>query len=258
MTAPTPLLQVHGISKRFPGVLALEKVDFDLLPGEVHCLIGENGAGKSTFVKIIAGALSADAGEIMVRGRKATIHGPRAAKELGLAFIFQELSVVGGLTVAENVVLGSEPGRAGWFGGAEAAARTRDLLAGLGFDSIDPRARVSTLSTAEKQGVMIAKALYGRADVIVMDEPTSPLEGQEAGNLFRVIAALKAQGKGVIYITHKMREVEEIGDRVTVFKDGSRIATLDRREASPRQLFRLMVGARPRRHLPGQASHPGA
>lgn len=236
------LLTVEGLSKQFPGVRALTNVDFDLRAGEVHCLIGENGAGKSTFVKIIAGAQRADSGIITVRGVAANVNSPRAAKELGLAFIFQELSVVDGLTVAENIVLGSEPGGRGVFDAKSAQQRSRELLVGIGFDALDPAAKVGHLSTSEKQAVMIAKALYSNAEVIVMDEPTSPLEEQEVRKLFQVIAALKRQGKGIVYVSHKMREIEEIADRVTVFKDGAKVATLDRAAATPRELIKLMVG----------------
>ncbi|WP_018182755.1 sugar ABC transporter ATP-binding protein [Kaistia granuli] len=240
--AGRPVLQAFGLSKQYPGVRALAGIDFDLMRGEVHCLIGENGAGKSTFVKILAGAIQPDSGEIFVRGTKAEMHGPRDAKELGLAFIFQELSVVDGLTVAENIVLGSEPGRRGRFDAKSATDTARNILLGIGFDALDPDIRVGRLSTAEKQAVMIAKALCANADVIVMDEPTSPLEEQEVRRLFQVIATLKQQGKAIIYVSHKMREIEEIGDRVTVFKDGARVATLTRAEATPRELIRLMVG----------------
>jgi ABC-type sugar transport system ATPase subunit len=253
-----PVLQAFGLSKQFPGVRALSGVDFDLRRGEVHCLIGENGAGKSTFVKILAGATEPDSGEVHVRGAKAELNGPRDAKELGLAFIFQELSVVDGLTVAENIVLGSEPGTRGRFDAKSATETARNILLGIGFDTLDPDMRVGRLSTAEKQAVMIAKALCANADVIVMDEPTSPLEEQEVRRLFQVIATLKAQGKGIIYVSHKMREIEEIGDRVTVFKDGAKVATLTRAEASPRELIRLMVGRDLGDIFPLKEQAPGA
>jgi ABC-type sugar transport system ATPase subunit len=252
-----PVLQAFGLSKQFPGVRALAGVDFDLMRGEVHCLIGENGAGKSTFVKILAGAIQPDSGEILVRGVKAEMNGPRDAKELGLAFIFQELSVVDGLTVAENIVLGSEPGARGRFDAQSATATARKILLGIGFDTLDPDIKVGRLSTAEKQAVMIAKALCANADVIVMDEPTSPLEEQEVRRLFQVIATLKQQGKAIIYVSHKMREIEEIGDRVTVFKDGAKVATLNRAEATPRELIRLMVGRDLGDIFPAKDRQPG-
>ncbi|MBN9017695.1 MAG: sugar ABC transporter ATP-binding protein [Rhizobiales bacterium] len=255
--AAAPLLSVSGLSKHFPGVRALTDVSFDLKRGEVHCLIGENGAGKSTFVKLIAGAQKPDAGTIAVRGKSVVLNGPRDAKALGLAFIFQELSVVDGLTVAENIVLGDEPGRGGHFDRDAAETTARRLLAGIGFDGLDPATRVGRLSTAEKQAVMIAKALCANADVIVMDEPTSPLEEQEVRRLLAVIATLKAAGKGIIYVSHKMREIEEIADRVTVFKDGRKVATLDRAEAEPRELIRLMVGRDLGDVFPPKSRQPG-
>jgi len=256
--AGLPVLQAFGLSKQYPGVRALAGVDFDLVRGEVHCLIGENGAGKSTFVKILAGAIQPDNGEIVVRGARVEMSGPRDAKELGLAFIFQELSVVDGLTVAENIVLGSEPGARGRFDAKSATDTARRILRGIGFDALDPDIRVGRLSTAEKQAVMIAKALCANADVIVMDEPTSPLEEQEVRRLFQVIATLKEQGKAILYVSHKMREIEEIGDRVTVFKDGAKVATLTRAEASPRELIRLMVGRDLGDIFPGKDRQPGA
>ncbi|MCX5516293.1 sugar ABC transporter ATP-binding protein [Kaistia algarum] len=255
--AAVPLLSVAGLSKHFPGVKALTDVSFDLRPGEVHCLIGENGAGKSTFVKIIAGAQRPDAGTIHVRGDSVTLNGPRDAKALGLAFIFQELSVVDGLTVAENIVLGDEPGRGVRFDRRAAEAIAADLLAGIGFGQLDPATRVGRLSTAEKQAVMIAKALCANADIIVMDEPTSPLEEQEVRRLFEIIARLKAAGKGIVYVSHKMREIDEIGDRVTIFKDGRKVATLARGEAEPRELVRLMVGRDLGDIFPAKGRRPG-
>ena len=252
-----PLLSVSQLSKSYPGVRALSGVDFDLRAGEVHCLIGENGAGKSTFVKILAGATRQDSGTIEVKGRTASLGSPRDAKDLGLAFIFQELSVIDGLTVAENIVLGAEPGVFGRFDERTARTEARAVLGGIGFAGIDPDARVGGLSTAEKQAVMIAKALSAKADVIVMDEPTSPLEEQEVRKLFDVIATLRAQGKGIIYVSHKMREIEDIADRVTVFKDGTRVATLGRTEASPRELVRLMVGRDVGDIFPAKDRKPG-
>jgi len=256
--AAPPLLSVTGLSKQFPGVRALSDVSFDLRAGEVHCLIGENGAGKSTFVKILAGAQRPDSGTIRLRGEAVTLNGPRQAKELGLAFIFQELSVVDGLTVAENIVLGDEPGGRGVFDRRAAEARSRELLDGIGFRDLDPALRVGRLSTAQKQAVMIAKALGGKAEILVMDEPTSPLEEQEVRRLFEVIATLKVAGKGIVYVSHKMREIEAIGDRVTVFKDGARVATLERSEAGPRELIRLMVGRDLGDVFPPKQRRPGA
>ena len=237
-----PLLRVNAVSKSFPGVRALYNVNFDLYPGEVHCLIGQNGAGKSTLVKILAGAQLPDSGQIAVRRQTVRFRGPIEAKEAGIACIFQELSVVGGLTVGENIVLGAEPGNMARFDARAAEKVARRILAGIGFGDLDVTARVAGLSPAQKQAVMIAKALHSSAQIIIMDEPTSPLEEKEVRKLFDVIATLKAQGHGIIYVSHKMREIDEIADRITILKDGHCVATRSRGEASGRELVRLMVG----------------
>lgn len=236
------VLRVDRVSKSYPGVHALSEVNFDLYPGEVHCLIGENGAGKSSLVKILAGAQQPDSGRILIKGEAVRFRGPADAKKAGIACIFQELSVVSGLTVAENVVLGAEPGAMGQFDARTAETLSRDSLERIGFAGLDPRGRVAGLSPAEKQAVMIAKALHSAARVIIMDEPTSPLEKQEVDKLFDTIARLKAQGVGIVYISHKMGEIAEIGDRVTVFKDGRNVGTRIQGESSPRELVRMMVG----------------
>ncbi len=252
-----PLLRVDKISKSWPGVRALSEVSFDLYPGEVHCLIGENGAGKSTLVKILAGALQPDSGQIELGGQIIRFRGPSEAKAAGIACIFQELSVVGGLTVAENIVLGAEPGKLGQFDVGAAEQVAGEILAGIGFDDLDVHARVAGLSSAQKQAVMIAKALNSSARVIIMDEPTSPLEEQEVRKLFDVIAKLKAQGHGIIYVSHRMREIDEIADRITVLKDGGWVATRKNGEASNRELVSLMVGRDFSDVFPPKAQHVG-
>lgn len=238
----SPLLEVKGLSKAFPGVQALSSVDFDVNSGEVHCLIGENGAGKSTLVKILAGAQSQDEGSIVLDGREVSFNNPLDAQTAGVACIFQELNVVGGLTIAENIVLGSEPTRMGFFDKGTAHKIARQLLTEIGFPEVDETQLCGGLSTSEKQAVMIAKALRQNAKIIIMDEPTSPLEDAEVRKLFNVILQLKSAGKGIIYVSHKMREIDELGDRITVFKDGARVATLTRGEADSQDLVRLMVG----------------
>jgi ribose transport system ATP-binding protein len=237
-----PLLKVSGLSKAYPGVQALRDIDFDLRPGEVHCLIGENGAGKSTLVKILAGVQTTDEGQVLIAGSPVAFSSPLAAQEAGIACIFQELNVVGGLTVAENIMLGAEPGRFGFVDRNSNEARSRALLDSVGFPELEVSRPCGELSPAEKQAVMIAKALRQNARVIIMDEPSSPLEELEVRRLFEVIARLKAAGKAIIYVSHKMREIDELGDRITVFKDGARVATLDRGEADSGELVRLMVG----------------
>lgn len=252
-----PLLKVSGLSKAFPGVQALRDIDFDLRPGEVHCLIGENGAGKSTLVKILAGVQAADEGEVLIAGSRVAFASPLDAQEAGIACIFQELNVVGGLTVAENIMLGAEPGRLGFVGRRANEARSRALLDSVGFPELDVARPCSELSPAEKQAVMIAKALRQNARVIIMDEPSSPLEELEVRRLFEVIARLKAAGKAIVYVSHKMREIAELGDRITVFKDGARVATLDRGEADGGELVRLMVGRQLNEMFPARDRTPG-
>ena len=255
---PLPLLRVVGLSKSFPGVQALRDIDFDLRPGEVHCLIGENGAGKSTLVKILAGVQAPDAGTVQVAGKQVAFANPLEAQQAGIACIFQELNVVGGLTVAENIMLGAETGRFGLVDRRANEARAAALLASVGFPDLDASRRCAELSPAEKQAVMIAKSLRQNARVIIMDEPSSPLEELEVRRLYEVIARLKAANKGVIYVSHKMREIAELGDRITVFKDGARVATLARGEADAGELVRLMVGRQLNEMFPVKDRAPGA
>lgn len=250
-------MRVAGLAKSFPGVQALRGVDFDLQAGEVHCLIGENGAGKSTLVKILAGVQPADAGEMLIQGRPVSFANPLAAQDAGIACIFQELNVVGGLTVAENIMLGAEPSRLGTVNRKASEARARELLAGVGFDELDVARHCSDLSPAQKQAVMIAKALRQNARIIIMDEPSSPLEELEVRRLYQVIARLKQAGCGIIYVSHKMREISELGDRITVFKDGARVATVGRGEADAESLVRLMVGRELTEMFPPKTRVPG-
>ena len=239
---PSCLLSASGVSKSFPGVKALARVDFTLNRGEVHCLIGENGAGKSTLVKILAGVQEPDEGEIRIDGSRVSLSSPLAAQRAGISCIFQELNVVGGLSIAENIVLGNEPRRRGFFDKRAARAEARKLLEEIGFGDLSETQLCSRISTAHKQAVMVAKALRQNARIIIMDEPTSPLEDAEVRKLYDVIARLKAAGKGIVYVSHKMREIEFLGDRVTVFKDGERVTTVARGEASTNDLVRSMVG----------------
>lgn len=251
------LASLRGVSKRFPGVIALDRLDFDIYPGEVHGVIGENGAGKSTFVKILAGAERPDEGIISVKGEPVTIHNPFHAQQLGLSFIFQELNVVDALSVADNIVLGQEP-RSGPFVNARYALEAaKRLLAQIGFGDVNPRAPVGSLSVAQKQGVMIARALNLAADIIVMDEPTSSLDVDEVDDLFAVMDQLRKEGKGIVFISHKMREIETITDRVTVLKDGIHVATRNTAETSSQELVHLMVGRTVNHMFPAKTRRPG-
>jgi ribose transport system ATP-binding protein len=240
---PEPFLRMEGVSKSFPGVTALSKVNFDLHPGEVHVLIGENGAGKSTLIKLLAGVYPADEGRFFLDGQPVSIESVRAAQELGVATIYQEMNLIPELTVAQNILLGREPRRAGGLlVDADAARRkSAELLGALG-QHIDPDSRVKALSVPQQQMVEVAKALSMAARIVIFDEPTGTLAEKETAALFKTIRLLKAKGMGIIYISHRLEEIREIGDRVTVLRDGHHIRTLPVAEAGIDELIRLMVG----------------
>ena len=219
------LLSVRGVKKRFGPVKALRGVDLDVAPGEVHCLLGQNGAGKSTLIKTLAGVHSPDEGELIWHGQHVDIDGPQAAIDLGIATMHQELDVVDGLTIAENIFLGHELSRGGLTKKSEQHARTKELLERLGHASLSPSREVGTLSAAEKQIVSMARALSHDIELIIMDEPSAVLDSEEVENLFRVVHELTSQGIAVIYITHRLAEIREIGDRITVLKDGASMAS---------------------------------
>ena len=246
MTAPITgdeLLRMTGIVKEFPGVRALDGVDLDVRLGEVHCLLGQNGAGKSTLIRVLTGAHQPDAGTILVDGNEVSLNSPADSMRLGVAAIYQELDLVPELSVAENVFLGHEPARFGLTRRHEAITRARDLLKGLGHGEIPPGRTVGLLSAAGQQVVSMARALSRDAQLIVMDEPSAVLDSEEVANLFRVIRDLTARGVAVVYISHRLEEIREIGDRVTVLKDGATFATgLDARATPTSQLIRLMTG----------------
>lgn len=258
MSAVAPLLRMTGVRKRFPGVVALDGVDLDLMAGEVHILLGENGAGKSTLMKILSGAEMKDEGEIEVDGRPAAIPSPRAARDLGISIIYQELTLVPQLDAPANVFLGKEPTNAfGLLDLATMKARTSELLTGLGI-SIDLDAPVGRLGIAEQQMIEVAKALSENARILVMDEPTSALTAGEIDQLFAAITRLLARGVGIIYISHRMNEVERIGQRVSVLRDGKKIGTYNPKEVSLDELIRLMVGRPVGDHFPRRRTDPGA
>jgi ribose transport system ATP-binding protein len=238
-----PLLTMRGIVKQFPGARALDGVELDVVPGEVHCLLGQNGAGKSTLIKILSGAHQPTAGEILLDGEAVTIPHPVAGLRLGIATIYQELDVVDGLTVAENVFLGHELSTAGFSRRREAARRTRELLASLGHPEISPHREVSRLSAAGKQIVSMARALSHDARVIVMDEPSAVLDADGVENLFRVVEGITARGVAVVYISHRLEEIRRIGDRITVLKDGRTVArNLPVATTPTSELIHLMTG----------------
>jgi ribose transport system ATP-binding protein len=235
------LLRLTSISKRYPGVQALSGVDFELRPGEVHVLFGENGAGKSTLINIIAGTFPPDEGAMELRGQPIRLHSPHHARQLGINAVFQEFSLVPTLSVQDNLYLGREHKRAGILDKAAIARGTRETLASLQFN-LEPKAQVGSLSRAEQQMVEIAKAIQGNPSILILDEPTASLTENEANQLFALIEQLKAQGLGIIYITHRMQEIRRVADRVTVLRDGHLVATVSAGEVSETRLVELMTG----------------
>jgi ribose transport system ATP-binding protein len=237
------LLGVRSLVKVFPGVRALEGVDLDVRAGEVHCLLGQNGAGKSTLIKVLSGAHQPDGGTIAWQGTQVRLPSPLSATRLGIATMYQELDLVPGLSVAENVFLGHEPAAAGFVRRGAQARRTADLLRRLGHPEIPPHREVGRLSAAAQQIVSMARALSRRARLIVMDEPSAVLDGDEVDNLFRVVRDLTADGVAVLYISHRLEEIRAIGDRVTVLKDGRTVARdLPARTTPTDDLIRLITG----------------
>ena len=257
MNESAAVLEMRGIHKQFPGVIALNGVDFSLYAGEVHVLLGENGAGKSTLMKILSGAYHKDAGEILINGRDANIQGPRDALARGVRIIYQELNLIPHLSVAENIYLGAAPT---WLPGLidwrQLFQNTNALLRDLGMD-IDPATPLYRLSLAQRQMVEIAKALKGDATVLVMDEPTSALTSREVDQLFALIARLTARGVAVVYITHRLDEVYRVGQRVTVMRDGRHITTCLLEGTSVPELVRLMANRDVGEHFPKARTTPG-
>ncbi|MFF2520490.1 sugar ABC transporter ATP-binding protein [Streptomyces liangshanensis] len=246
--APAPpesvLLTMSGITKLFPGVRALDGVDLEVQAGEVHCLLGQNGAGKSTLIKVLAGAHQPDGGVITWQGEAVTLKSPIAAMRLGIATIYQELDLVEGLSVAENIFLGHEPTTAGFVvKGREARTRATALLKRLGHPEIQAHRPVGSLSAAQQQIVSMARALSHEVRLIVMDEPSAALDPDEVNNLFRIVATLTADGVAVVYISHRLEEIRRIGDRVTVIKDGRTVAVgLPAKDTPTREVVALMTG----------------
>jgi len=242
MAAETPALELRGITKRFPGVVANDRIDFDLQPGEVHALLGENGAGKSTLMNVLYGLYRPDEGEIRIGGQPVTMHSPKDAIERGIGMVHQHFMLIPVMTVAENIVLGTEPRRDGvLLDLAAAEKRVRELSEQYGL-SVDPRARIEDISVGRQQRVEILKALYRGADILILDEPTAVLTPQEATELFGVLRSLTEQGMSIIFISHKLNEVLSISDRITVLRRGQKVETLATAGATEESLARLMVG----------------
>ena len=236
------LLRAEGICKQFPGVQALDEVNFDLQAGEVHVLLGENGAGKSTLMKILAGAYQPDSGKIFMNGNEIAFHTPRQAQLAGIAIIYQEFNLVPYMNVAQNIFLGRFPKRYGLFlDHKKMHADAKKQLKSLYLD-LDTNAFTITLGTGQQQMVEVAKALSVESRVLIMDEPTASLTETEIDHLFKIIRELKKRGIGIIYISHRLQEVHEIGDRVTVLRDGKYIGTKDVKDVDIPDLVKMMVG----------------
>jgi ABC-type sugar transport system ATPase subunit len=236
------ILEVHNIIKDFPGVRALDKVDFNLRKGEIHVLIGENGAGKSTLVKILAGVLPLEHGTIYINGAPAHITNPSQAQKLGIGIIFQESNLSSYLTVAQNIFINHEPFRFGFVVDVGVEVRkARDLLQYLSID-IDPNELVANLSLGRQQLVAFARAISFNPRVIILDEPTSSLTMQETDLMFVTLKKLKEEGVGIIYISHRLEELFQIGDRITILRDGKKIETVDIKSTELNTIIRMMVG----------------
>jgi ribose transport system ATP-binding protein len=236
------IVEMQKVTKAFPGVLALNKVDFSCLPGEVHAVVGENGAGKSTLMKILAGVYRPDGGSISLKGSKITFSSPKHAQNCGISIIYQEFNLIPELTVAENIFLGREPTKGGrLIDSVTLKRRSQELLSDLNAN-IDIQTKVKDLGVAHRQMVEIAKALSLDADIIMMDEPSAVVSGRELESLFGIIRSLKKSGKTIIYISHRIEEIFQISDRTTVLKDGQLVGTYETADLDKPRIVKLMVG----------------
>lgn len=256
MQGQKPIIEVKHMHKRFPGVYALKDVQFNLYPGEIHALMGENGAGKSTLVKAIAGVYPADEGSYLIGGEPANIQHPRDAIAKGISVIYQELNLVDGISIAENLYFGKLPTKFGKVLWRRVYADTEAVLREVGLN-VHPKTKVERLSTAQKQLVEIAKAVSQNARVIFMDEPTSALAPHEIQSLFALIGKLKAQGTAIVYISHKLDEIFAITDRITMLRDGEYIKTCNTRDITEKELIALMVGRELSDMYPKTQAKPG-
>ena len=237
-----PALSMEGVSKRFPGMLAVDGVDFDVMPGEIHALMGENGAGKSTLMRILTGSFDDYEGTIRIGGREARIHSPAAAKDQGIGMVYQELSLARPISIAENLLVGRLPTRRGGFIDRPRLLREARACLGLVGLDLDPMLPVEEISPHEAQLVEIAKVLGNQPCILILDEPTSSLSRDEVARLFSMLRDLRNRGLAIVYISHHLPEIFEIADRVTVMRDGRRIATADIGDVTPESLVRMMVG----------------
>jgi ribose transport system ATP-binding protein len=252
-------LQMLGISKSYDGTQALREVDFSAAIGEVHAIVGENGAGKTTLVKILAGALERDAGEILLDSKPVELSTPLYARRLGIRAVHQEFSLVPHLTVTENILIGQMPtGRLKWWvDWPEARRRAEEILQGIGFTGINVRTPVSRLSVSHQQMVEIAKAVAERPRILILDEPSAVLSQEELKRLLALIQTLKAESTLILYISHRLDEVFEVADRITVLKDGELVGTVHSQETDEGQLIKMMVGRTLGEIYPGRHTQPG-
>jgi len=248
---------MRGITKRFPGIVANDHVDFDLRAGEVHALLGENGAGKSTLMNVLYGLYKADEGEIFVKGQKATFHSAKDAIDKGIGMVHQHFMLIPVMTVAENIVLANEPRKDLVLLDYDAAVeRVRDISTRFGL-AVDPDARIQNISVGQQQRVEILKALYRGAEILILDEPTAVLTPQEAGELFGIVRSLQSDGTSIIFISHKLNEVLEIADRITVLRRGKKIDTVPHEGATEEGLARMMVGREVLLRVDKKPAQPG-
>jgi ABC-type sugar transport system ATPase subunit len=238
------LLQMRGVSKSYDGTRALDEVDFSAAVGEVHAIVGENGAGKTTLIKVLAGAVHADAGEIILDGKPVGLGSPLDARRLGIRAVHQEFSLVPHLTVTENILIGQMPTRRlnWWVDWPEAHRRATEILEEVGFAGIDVRTPVSRLSVSHQQMVEIAKAVAERPRILILDEPSAVLSQEELNRLFALIQTLKRESTSILYISHRLDEVFEVADRITVLRDGQLVGTVQSRQTDEGELIKMMVG----------------
>ena len=253
---PCPLVQTVALTRDYPGIRALDNMDFSLRTGEVHVLFGENGAGKSTLISMLAGATRPTSGQILFRGRAVEFDNVHAARNLGISAVFQEFSLIPQMTIAENMFLGAEERRRGLLHSGTQTEKAQAVLDSLDFH-LDPGQRVDRLSRAEQQMVEIAKAFRSDLSVLILDEPTASLTVHETEHLFASLRRLRQQDVGIVYITHRIAEIREIGDRVTILRDGRFVDTVDARTTSEDELVRLMTGRVVGEVFPKVAFRPG-
>ena len=247
---------LRGIDKHFPGVHALKGVDFELSKGECVALLGENGAGKSTLIKVMGGAHRPDSGTIQLDGKEVSFHKPTDSLDAGIAIIYQEFNLVPGLSATENMFLGMEPSDYGWVRRSEEKRKAKEILARIGAD-VEPDTMCDQLTVAEKQLVEIAKALVRDARILVMDEPSAALTNQEVDKLYDLVDELKSQGIGIIYVSHRLEEVERLADRAVIMRDGARVGELNRDELDRKRIIEMMVGRSMDAEFPNHERSPG-